>query len=98
MVPVRKSLPGSEIQLIAWEPSVVWAVLEDESRYADWVVRTFDSAPGKGRWPELGSLIKYTVFLGPKEVRGRTTVRRLDMPRALNSKRTGAVGYGADCH
>ncbi|WP_406379134.1 SRPBCC family protein [Streptomyces sp. NBC_01618] len=76
-------------KLIAREPSAVWVILEDESRYADWVVGTFDSAPGNGRWPELGSSIKYTVRLGPKEFRGRTTVRRLDAPRALELEADG---------
>ncbi|MFD0293591.1 hypothetical protein [Streptomyces sp. NPDC059616] len=41
-------------KLIAREPSVLWAVLEDESRYADWVVGTLDSAPGNGRRPKSG--------------------------------------------
>ncbi|MFJ7198644.1 MULTISPECIES: SRPBCC family protein [unclassified Streptomyces] len=70
-------------QLIARDPSVLWAVLEDESRYADWVVGTSDSAPGNGHWPEVGSSIKYTARVGPKEFHGHTTVRRLDAPRAL---------------
>ncbi|GAA3482010.1 hypothetical protein GCM10018966_065420 [Streptomyces yanii] len=68
-------------QLIAREPSVHWAVPEDESRYADWAVGTFDSAPANGRWPEGGSSTKYTARVGPKEFHGRTTVRRLDAPR-----------------
>ncbi|WP_327241122.1 SRPBCC family protein [Streptomyces sp. NBC_01320] len=76
-------------QLIAREPSVLWAVLEDESRYADWVVGTFDSTPGNGRWPEVGSSITYTVRVGPKEFHGRTTVRRLDAPRALELEAHG---------
>lgn len=83
-------------QLIAREPSVLWAVLEDESRYADWVVGTLDwvvgtldSAPGNGHWPEVGSSIKYTARVGPKEFHGRTTVRRLDAPRALELEAHG---------
>ncbi|WP_329593761.1 MULTISPECIES: hypothetical protein [Streptomyces] len=51
-------------KLIARGPSVLWAVLEDESRYADWVVGTLDSAPGNGRWSEVGSSIKYMVLWG----------------------------------
>ncbi|MFE2094104.1 SRPBCC family protein [Streptomyces sp. NPDC059460] len=76
-------------QLIAREPSVLWAVLEDESRYTDWVVGTFDSSPGDGRWSEVGSSIKYTVCVGPKQFHGRTTVRRLDAPRALELEAHG---------
>ncbi|MFB6718491.1 MULTISPECIES: SRPBCC family protein [unclassified Streptomyces] len=76
-------------QLIAREPSVLWAVLEDESRYTDWVVGTFGSGPGDGRWPEVGSSIKYTVRVGPKEFHGRTTVRRLDALRALELEAHG---------
>ncbi|MFE7393386.1 SRPBCC family protein [Streptomyces sp. NPDC057582] len=72
---------GARHQLIAREPSVHWAVPEDESRYADWMVGTFDSAPGNGRWPEGGSSTEYTARVGPKEFHGRTTVRRLDAPR-----------------
>ncbi|MFB7215781.1 SRPBCC family protein [Streptomyces sp. NPDC056255] len=62
---------------------VLWVVLEDESRYAGWVLGTLDSAPGKRSWPEVGSSIKYTVRVGPKEFHGRATVRRLDTPHAL---------------
>ncbi|MEU4505642.1 SRPBCC family protein [Streptomyces sp. NPDC024089] len=76
-------------KLIAREPSVLWAVLEDESRYADWVVGTLDSAPGSGRWPEVGSSIEYTVRVGPKEFHGHTTVRRLDAPHALELEAHG---------
>ncbi|MFB6782459.1 SRPBCC family protein [Streptomyces sp. NPDC056352] len=75
-------------QLIAREPSVLWAVLGDKSRYTDWVVGTFDSSPGDGRWPEVGSSIKYTARVGPKQFHGRMTVR-LDAPRALELEAHG---------
>ncbi|MFF3749118.1 SRPBCC family protein [Streptomyces sp. NPDC002018] len=70
-------------QLIAAEPSAVWAVLGDPSRYADWVVGTACSAPAEGRWPEVGSSLTYTVRLGPREFRGRTVVRRHEPPQWL---------------
>ncbi|MFE1962132.1 SRPBCC family protein [Streptomyces sp. NPDC059479] len=70
-------------QLIRSEPSAVWAVLEDPSRYADWVVGTDCSAPGEGSWPEVGSSLTYTVRVGPKEFRGHTVVRRYQPPRWL---------------
>ncbi|MGW1108884.1 SRPBCC family protein [Streptomyces sp. NPDC002540] len=50
---------------------------------------TFDSGPGDRHWPEVGSSIKYTVRVGPKEFDGRTTVRRLDAPRALELEAHG---------
>ncbi|MEU1126074.1 SRPBCC family protein [Streptomyces sp. NPDC005899] len=69
--------------LIDRPPSALWAVLEDEELYGQWVVGTSDSRPAEGRWPELGSSITYTVHLGPKELSGRTTVRRIERPGAL---------------
>ncbi|MEU0302115.1 SRPBCC family protein [Streptomyces sp. NPDC006175] len=70
-------------QLIHQPPSALWAVLEQPDQYARWVVGTHDSRLLEGRWPEVGSSIEYTLRLGPKELRGRTTVRRLDRPGAL---------------
>lgn len=69
--------------LIARKPEAVWAVLDDASRYGDWVVGTSGSKPAEGVWPEVGSSLSYTVRLGPKEFEGRTIVRRLERPRAL---------------
>ncbi|MEU2135105.1 SRPBCC family protein [Streptomyces sp. NPDC018352] len=66
-------------------------VLEDESRYVDWVLGTLDSAPGKRIWPEVGLLITYTVRVGPKEFHGRATVRRLDTPYALELESHGGL-------
>ncbi|MEU2676004.1 SRPBCC family protein [Streptomyces sp. NPDC007107] len=70
-------------QLIHQPPSVLWSVLEQPEQYGKWVVGTHDSRLLAGRWPEVGSAIEYTLRLGPKDVRGRTTVRRLERPRAL---------------
>jgi hypothetical protein len=58
-------------------------VLEDGTRYADWVVGTSRSRPCDDRWPRLGSKIEYTVRLGPWTVGGRTVVRRHEPPRWL---------------
>ncbi|WP_392667572.1 SRPBCC family protein [Streptomyces sp. LN785] len=70
-------------QLIHSSPDQLWAVLRDGSRYGDWVVGTSSSRPAEGCWPEVGSSIRYTLRLGPKEFRGHTVVRLLDPPRAL---------------
>ncbi|GAA1149209.1 SRPBCC family protein [Streptomyces hebeiensis] len=70
-------------QLVAHRPSAVWTVLEDPSRYADWVVGTSDSDIEEGWWPNVGSALAYTVRVGPVTFRGRTVVRRHEPPRAL---------------
>ncbi|GAA3015566.1 SRPBCC family protein [Streptomyces fulvorobeus] len=64
-------------------PSALWAVLEEETLYGKWVVGTSESRRESGTWPETGSAITYTVRLGRKEFTGRTVVRRIDRPRAL---------------
>lgn len=69
--------------LIHHPPSALWSVLERPDQYGEWVVGTQDSRLLEGRWPEVGSSIEYTVRLGPKEFQGRTTVRRLERPAAL---------------
>ncbi|MET7860084.1 SRPBCC family protein [Streptomyces sp. NPDC005318] len=70
-------------QLIQRPPTAVWGVLENGSRYADWVVGTSDSRPVDDSWPELDSQIEYTVRLGPWTVGGRTIVRRVEPPHLL---------------
>ncbi|MFI1399959.1 SRPBCC family protein [Streptomyces sp. NPDC020681] len=70
-------------QLIEKPPMAVWGVLEDGSRYSDWVVGTSDARPVDDRWPEVDSQIEYTVRLGPWTAEGRTIVRRLEPPRWL---------------
>ena len=70
-------------QLIHHPPSALWSVLEQPEQYGKWVVGTQESHSRKGRWPEVGSSIEYTVRLGPKEVQGHTTVRRLERPEVL---------------
>ncbi|MEI7031705.1 SRPBCC family protein [Streptomyces pratensis] len=69
--------------LIDRPPSAVWSVLEDTSLYGVWVVGTSASRPERGRWPETGSSITYALRLGHKEFTGRTVVRRIDRPGAL---------------
>ncbi|MER5359971.1 SRPBCC family protein [Streptomyces sp. NPDC002785] len=70
-------------QLMSRPPHALWSVLEQEELYQEWVVGTYATAPAEGRWPEVGSSIGYTLRLGPKEFHGRTIVRRLERPRAL---------------
>lgn len=70
-------------QLIKRPPPALWSVLEDGSRYADWVVGTSASRPVDGRWPELGAKIQYEVRIGPWTVGGYTVVRRHEPPQWL---------------
>lgn len=70
-------------QLIARKPAAVWAVLEDCSRYGDWVVGPSDSDSLDGTWPDVGSTIGYKLRVGVLELAGRTVVRRHDPPRCL---------------
>ncbi|MEV0494127.1 SRPBCC family protein [Streptomyces atratus] len=69
--------------LIDRPPPDLWAVLEEETLYGEWVAGAASSRSERGRWPQVGSSIAYTLRVGPKEFRGRTTVRRLDRPHAL---------------
>ncbi|MFC8127462.1 SRPBCC family protein [Streptomyces sp. NPDC057302] len=70
-------------QLIRRPPRDLWAVLEDESRFHEWVVGTHSSRPGEGDWPRTGSTLNYTVRLGPKDFEGFTVVRCHEPPRTL---------------
>ncbi|MFF8833226.1 SRPBCC family protein [Streptomyces sp. NPDC015131] len=80
-------------QLIRRSPEAVWAVLEDASRYSDWVVGTSDSRPKSGDWPKPGSVLEYAVRLGPRTVRGETVVRLHEPPRRLELEaKSGALG------
>ncbi|MBT3149571.1 SRPBCC family protein [Streptomyces sp. CHD11] len=63
-------------RLIRVDPRSVWAVLEDGTRYADWVVGTSASEPVRGHWPQVGSAIGYEVRFGPVCLRNETVVRR----------------------
>ncbi|MFD7702061.1 SRPBCC family protein [Streptomyces caelestis] len=62
--------------LVRTSPQSVWAVLEDGTRYADWVVGTSSSKPVRGHWPQLGSAIGYEVRFGPLSLSNETVVRR----------------------
>ncbi|MER7765179.1 SRPBCC family protein [Streptomyces sp. NPDC097619] len=70
-------------RVIEAAPDRVWSVLADSSRYADWVVGTSDSRPARGRWPELGASLEYTVRIGPCRLEGTTVVRRTAPPYEL---------------
>ena len=63
--------------LIRTDPRSVWAVLEDGTRYADWVVGTSESKPVRGHWPQLGSAIGYEVRLGPLKLHNESVVRHV---------------------
>ncbi|MCM2416223.1 SRPBCC family protein [Streptomyces sp. RKAG290] len=75
--------------LIDRPPTAVWAVLEDETLYGEWVVGTSRSRREQGDWPEVGSSITYTLRMGPKEFTGHTVVRRIDKPRTLELEAEG---------
>ncbi len=64
-------------RLISTDPRSVWAVLEDGTRYADWVVGTSESKPVRGHWPQLGSAIGYEVRLGPLKLHNESVVRHV---------------------
>ena len=70
-------------QLIRRPPRALWAVLEDESRFHEWVPGTHSTGPGEGDWPATGSTLNYTVRLGPKEFEGSTVVRRHEPAHTL---------------
>jgi hypothetical protein len=61
--------------LIRVGPGVVWDVLADGHRYAEWVVGTSESHPVRGQWPRTGAAIRYEVRLGPVRVDNETVVR-----------------------
>ncbi|MGW3097072.1 SRPBCC family protein [Streptomyces sp. NPDC001102] len=65
-------------RLIKVAPEVVWDLLSDPGRYADWVVGTSDSRPVRGTWPQTGAAIRYQINLGPVVLSNETTVRFCD--------------------
>ncbi|MBB0244297.1 SRPBCC family protein [Streptomyces alkaliphilus] len=69
--------------LIRRSPAVVWKVLSDCRRYADWVVGTREARPSHGDWPEPGSALRYEVGVGPWRLPGRTVVRVCEPRRRL---------------
>ncbi|MEZ3180647.1 SRPBCC family protein [Streptomyces pimonensis] len=79
--------------LVRTSPQSVWAVLEDGTRYADWVVGTSSSKPLRGQWPQLGSAIGYEVRLGPLSLSNETVVRRCLPGEALELEaKAGPLG------
>ncbi|QGV76961.1 SRPBCC family protein [Streptomyces ficellus] len=80
-------------QLISRPPEAVWAVLADASRYGEWVVGTSSSRHKSGDWPKTGSVLEYSVNLGPRTVHGETVVRLYEPPRRLELEaKSGALG------
>ncbi|MFI2376339.1 SRPBCC family protein [Streptomyces sp. NPDC018964] len=79
--------------LIRTSPQSVWSVLEDGTRYADWVVGTSSSKPVRGHWPQLGSAIGFEVRLGPLRLSNETVVRRCVPGEALELEaKAGPLG------
>lgn len=80
-------------RLIRVSPSVVWAVLADGHRYAEWVVGTSRSQPVSGRWPQMDAVIGYEVRLGPVRLVNQTVVRHCEEGVCLELEaHAGALG------
>ncbi|MYW46317.1 SRPBCC family protein [Streptomyces sp. SID161] len=62
-------------RVIKADPAVVWEVLADGNRYAEWVVGTGDSRPRSGRWPRKDASLTYEIRLGPVRLNNQTVVR-----------------------
>lgn len=78
---------------VARGPDALWAVLSDPYRFGDWVVGTSAARPEKGRWPEVGSSLRYSIRIGPKDLQGTTVVRRYEPPGALELEaHAGSLG------
>lgn len=68
-------------------------MLEDGTRYADWVVGTSSSKPVRGQWPEVGSAIGYEMRFGPLRLTNETVVRRCVPGEVLELEaKAGALG------
>ncbi|MER6408438.1 SRPBCC family protein [Streptomyces viridosporus] len=79
--------------LIRTSPQTVWSVLEDGSRYAQWVVGTSSSEPVRGQWPQVGSAIRYEVRFGPLSLTNETVVRRCETGKDLELEaKAGPLG------
>ncbi|GAA2562393.1 MULTISPECIES: SRPBCC family protein [Streptomyces] len=79
--------------LIRTSPQTVWSVLEDGSRYGQWVVGTSSSEPVRGQWPQVGSAIRYEVRFGPLSLTNETVVRRCETGRDLELEaKAGSLG------
>ncbi|MFB7992377.1 SRPBCC family protein [Streptomyces sp. NPDC056002] len=80
-------------RLIKVTPQTVWSVLEDGSRYAEWVVGTSAAEPVRGQWPQVDSAISYEVRMGPLRLTNETVVRQCEEGSALGLEaRAGALG------
>ncbi|MFE4358517.1 MULTISPECIES: SRPBCC family protein [Streptomycetaceae] len=69
--------------LIERAPQAVWSVLGDPAAYGRWVPGTERTRPGEGRWPAVGSSLRYTVSAGPFRFEGHTVVRVSDSGHRL---------------
>ncbi|MBN3928239.1 SRPBCC family protein [Streptomyces verrucosisporus] len=65
------------------KPERVWSVLGDAEQYQKWVVGTRETHESEGRWPEVGTALRYTIGMGPLTERGHTIVRVCEPPGQL---------------
>lgn len=65
-------------------PAAVFAVLRDGYSYADWVVGTAAIRSVGIGWPAVGTLLHFSLRLGPLEFRDRTMVLAMEPDRALD--------------
>ncbi|QFR02307.1 SRPBCC family protein [Streptomyces phaeolivaceus] len=80
-------------RLIKVSPAIVWDVLADGTRYAEWVVGTSATEPVRGQWPQRDSAIGYEVRLGPLRLTNETVVRHCEEGSELGLEaRAGALG------
>jgi uncharacterized protein YndB with AHSA1/START domain len=68
---------------IAASREVVFAVLADPERYADWILGTSETSGANGDWPAEGSSLRYRAGIGPIALSDVTEVIESDPPRRL---------------
>ena len=69
--------------LVRADPSAVWSVLADGHSYDQWVVGTQAVRAVDPGWPREGTILHYTLGLGPLQLNDRTTVRLVEPGKSL---------------
>lgn len=64
-------------------PAVVFAVLADGERYADWVVGAKKIRSVDPHWPTPGAEFRHKVGVGPLEIKDRSTVEAVEPGRSI---------------
>lgn len=85
-VAVRNRVPArvaKRQRLIQASPAVIWRVLSDAERYAEWVVGTRRITHADPAWPGEGACLEYTLGLGPLTFRDTCVVRVCEPLRRL---------------